>query len=397
MKPSSKFDIVVYGATGFTGQLVAEYLAAHYTGSDAPKWAMAGRSLDKLASVRDAIGAPADTALIVADAADPASLKAMVDQTRSVLSTVGPYQLYGSELVAACAATGTDYLDLCGEPVWMRQMIDAHEATAKSSGARIVFSCGFDSLPFELGVFFCQQIAKKVLGAPVSRVKGRVRDMKGTFSGGTAASVKATFAAAAKDLSLVALLQNPFALTPAFEGPKQPRGNKPLLDEDLGLWTAPFVMATINTRNVHRSNMLMNFPYGKDFVYDEMVLTGQGEQGEANAKRLVAAVNAERLGGGGPKPGEGPSKEERENGFYDLLFVALAPDGRQVRVAVKGDRDPGYGSTSKMISECAICLVRDTPEVPAGFWTPGAAMGDRLIKRLIDHAGLTFDVESAGS
>jgi short subunit dehydrogenase-like uncharacterized protein len=396
MKPSSKFDIIVYGATGFTGQLVAEYLAAHHnTGKADPKWAMAGRSLDKLASVRDAIGAPADTPLIVADASDPASLRAMVDQTGSVLSTVGPYQLYGSELVAACAATGTDYLDLCGEPLWMRQMIDAHAATANSTGARIVFSCGFDSVPFELGVFFCQETAKKVLGAPVSRVKGRVRDMTATVSGGTAASTKASFVAAARDLSLVALLQNPFVLTPGFEGPKQPRGNKPLLDEDLGSWTAPFVMATINTRNVHRSNMLMNFPYGKDFVYDEMVLTGPGEQGEANAKRLVAAVNAERMGAaGGLKPGEGPSKEERENGLYDLLFVAIAPDGRQIRIAVRGDRDPGYGSTSKMISECAICLLRDTPEVPGGIWTPGAAMGHKLIKRLVDHAGLTFEVET---
>ncbi len=393
MKSSSKFDIVVYGATGFTGQLVAEYLAAHYTGKGAPRWAMAGRSLDKLASVRDAIGAPADTALIVADAGDPASLQAMVDQTKSVIATVGPYQLYGSELVAICAATGTDYFDLCGEPVWMRQMIDAHEAAAKSSGARIVFSCGFDSLPFELGVFFCEETARKVLGAPVSRVKTRIRGMSTTISGGTAASFKATFAAAAKDLSLVAQLQNPFVLTPGFEGPKQPRANKPALDEDLGQWTAPFVMATINTRNVHRSNMLMNFPYGKDFVYDEMVLTGPGEQGEANAKRLIAAVNAERMSGGGLKPGDGPSKQERENGFYNLLFVGIAADGKQVRVAVKGDRDPGYGSTSKMISECAICLLRDTSDVPPGIWTPGAAMGNPLIKRLVDHAGLTFEVE----
>jgi len=393
MKSSSKFDIIVYGATGFTGQLVAEYLATNYAGKGAPRWAMAGRSRDKLASVRDAIGAPADTALIVADAGDPASLQAMVDQTNSVIATVGPYQLYGSELVAICAATGTDYFDLCGEPVWMRQMIDAHEAAAKSSGARIVFSCGFDSLPFELGVFFCEETAKKVLGAPVSRVKTRIRGMSTTISGGTAASFKATFAAAAKDLSLVAQLQNPFVLTPGFEGPKQPRANKPALDEDLGQWTAPFVMATINTRNVHRSNMLMNFPYGKDFVYDEMVLTGPGEQGEANAKRLIAAVNAERMSGGGLKPGDGPSKQERENGFYDLLFVAIATDGKQVRVAVKGDRDPGYGSTSKMISECAICLLHDTSDVPAGIWTPGAAMGNPLIKRLVDHAGLTFEVE----
>src|SRR4030081_923038 len=225
-------------------------------------------------------------------------------------------------------ASGTDYFDPCGEPVWMRQMIDAHEATAQASGARIVFSCGFDSLPFELGVFFCQETAKKVLGAPVSRIKGRVRAMKGTFSGGTAASIKATFAAAAKDLSLVALLKNPFVLTPGFEGPKQPPGNKPLFDQDLDAWTAPFVMATINTRSVHRSHLPMGFPYGRDFVYDEMVLTGPGEKGEANAK-LVVAANAQMGGAGGPKPGEGPSKAERESGLYDLLFVGLAPDGRQ--------------------------------------------------------------------
>jgi short subunit dehydrogenase-like uncharacterized protein len=393
MKSSSKFDIVVYGASGFTGQLVAEYLATQYRGDGNLKWAMAGRNLGKLASVRDAIGAPADTALIEADAGNPASLKAMIDQTKAVLTTVGPYQLYGSELVAACAESGTDYLDLCGEPVWMRQMIDAHQATAQKSGARIVFSCGFDSLPFELGVFFAQETAKKVLGAPVNRVKGRVRAMKGTFSGGTAASIKATFAAAAKDLSLVGMLKDPFVLTPGFAGPKQPPGNKPKFDEEMGMWTAPFVMATINTRNVHRSNLLMGFPYGKDFVYDEMVLTGPGEEGEANAKRVVAA-NSTMGGTGGPKPGEGPSKEERETGLYDLLFVAMGGDGREVRVAVRGDRDPGYGSTSKMISECAICLLRDTPDVPGGIWTPGAAMGDKLIKRLVDHAGLTFTVEN---
>jgi short subunit dehydrogenase-like uncharacterized protein len=392
MKPSSKFDIIVYGATGFTGQLVAEYLAKHYTGKDDPKWAMAGRSKEKLASVRDAIGAPADTALIVADASDPASLKAMVDQTRSVISTVGPYQLYGNDLLAACVASGTDYFDLCGEPIWMRQMIDKHEAAAKASGARIVFSCGFDSVPFELGAFFVQEETKRVFGAPASRVKGRVRDMRGTLSGGTAASGRATFEAVAKDLSLVAILNDPFALTPGFSGPKQPKGNKVAFEEDLQSWTAPFMMALINTRNVHRSNMLMGFPYGKEFVYDEMVLTGPGEKGEANARKVVAANN-EKTGPNARKPGEGPSKEERENGLYDLLYIAVAPDGREIRVAVKGDRDPGYGSTSKMISECAVCLLRDTLDVPAGIWTPGAAMGGKLIKRLVDHAGLTFEVE----
>jgi len=359
MQSSSKFDIIVYGATGFTGQLVAEYLATQYRDDKQLKWAMAGRSLDKLTSIRDTIGASADTALIVADAGDVDSMKAMIAQTKSVISTVGPYQLYGSELIAACAASGTDYIDLCGEPVWMRQMIDAHQATAERSGARIVFSCGFDSLPFELGVFYCQEAAKQAFGAPAQRVKGRVRGMKGTFSGGTYASIKATFTAATKDLSLVALLKNPFALTPGFEGPKQPPGNKPLFDEELQSWTAPFVMSTINTRSIHRSNMLMGFPYGRDFIYDEMVLTGPGEQGQANAK-LVMAANNKMSGHEAPKPGEGPSKEERETGSYDLLFVALAPDGRQVHIAVKGDRDPGWErriarnvSRIKMTRPCA--------------------------------------------
>ena len=389
---SSKFDIVVYGATGFTGQLVAEYLAAQYKGDASLKWAMAGRSKEKLAAVRDAIGAPADIALIVADSGDPASLQAMVAQTKSVITTVGPYLLYGDELLAACVAAGVDYFDLCGEPIWMRQKIEQHEAAAKMCGARIVFSCGYDSLPFELGVFCVQKEAKKVFGAPAARVKGRVRKMSGTLSGGTAASMRAIVEATMRDLSLVTMLRDPFVLTPGFDGPKQPLGNRPVLDEDLKSWTAPFVMANINTRNVHRSNMLLGFPYGRDFVYDEMVMTGPGEQGEELAKKVMAANN-KFSGVEVPKPGEGPSKEERENGMYDLLFVAIAPDGRQVRAAVKGDRDPGYGSTSKMIAECAICLLRDAPEVAAGIWTPGAAMGDKLIKRLVDHAGLTFGVE----
>jgi short subunit dehydrogenase-like uncharacterized protein len=354
---------------------------------------MAGRSLDKLKSVRDAIGARADTPLIVADASDPASLKAMVEQTRLVITTVGPYQLYGADLLAACVASGTDYIDLCGEPVWMRQMIDKHEAAAKASGARIVFSCGYDSVPFELGTFFVQEEARRVFGAPAARVKGRVRDMRGTLSGGTAASAKATFDAVAKDISLVAILNDPFALTPGFTGPKQPKGNRPAYEEDLQSWAAPFMMALINTRNVHRSNMLMGFPYGRDFVYDEMVLTGAGEKGEANARKVMA-VNAGKTGPNAPKPGEGPSKEERENGLFNLLYVATAPDGRQVRAGVTGDRDPGYGSTSKMISECAICLLRDAKDVPPGFWTPGAAMQHKLIKRLEANAGLTFRVET---
>ena len=389
---SSKFDIVVYGATGFTGQLVAEYLAAQYKGDGNLKWAMAGRSKEKLASVRDAIGAPADTPLIVADASDPASLKAMVAQTKSVISD-------RRSVSALWRGTGRG---LCRVRHGLSRSLRRADLDAPDD--RQVRGCGKIErrahcvlLRLRLATVraryvVVQEEAKRVFGAPASRVKGRVRDMRGTLSGGTAASARATFEAVAKDLSLVAILKDPFALTPGFKGPKQPPGNKPVFEDDLQSWAAPFTMALINTRNVHRSNMLMGFPYGKEFVYDEMVLTGAGEKGEANA-RLVMAANTEKTGPGAPKPGEGPSKEERENGLYDLLYVAIAPDGRQVRAVVKGDRDPGYGSTSKMISECAICLLRDTPDVPAGIWTPGAAMGDKLIKRLTDHAGLTFEVE----
>jgi short subunit dehydrogenase-like uncharacterized protein len=392
MKPSAEFDIVVYGASGFTGRLVAEYLASRNGEPHDLTWAMAGRSLDKLAAVRDEIGAPKDTPLIAADAADPASLEAMLKRTKAVLTTVGPYQLYGTDLVAACVKSGTDYLDLCGEPVWMRQMIDKYQAAAKASGARIVFSCGYDSIPFELGVFFLQDAAKANFGSTFNRVKGRVRKMKGTFSGGTAASMKAIFAAAANDPSLLPMLRDPFVLTPGFEGPKQPPGNKPQFDDDLDMWVAPFVMANINTRNVHRSNFLLDFSYGQDFVYDEMMVAGPKDTGEAMAKAIVAANN--KMGAqGGPKPGEGPSKEEREAGHFDLLFLGVALDGRQMRAVVTGDRDPGYGCTAKMIAESAICLVREASDVPGGIWTPGAAFGHRLVKRLSDHAGMTFGIE----
>lgn len=393
MNPAAEFDLIVYGASGFTGRLVAEYLSLRYGSGGEVRWAMAGRDAAKLAAVRDEIGAASSTPLVIADASDPASIKAMVGRTRAVITTVGPYQLYGEPLVAACAEVGTDYLDLCGEPAWMRLMIDAYEAKAKASGARIVFSCGFDSIPFELGVLFAQETAKAKLGGPVPRAKGRVRRMRGGFSGGTAASLKATMAAAAKDPAILALLRDPFSLTPGFSGPEQPRGDKPMLDEDVDGWVAPFVMAAINTRNVHRSNALLGHAWGKDFVYDEMLMTGHGDKGEATAKAVAAAGGG--LGGdGGPKPGEGPSKEERETGFFDVLVIGKAADGREVRVSVAGDRDPGYGSTSKMIAESGVCLVRECPEVPGGIWTPGAAMGRRLIDRLQQNAGLTFTVES---
>ena len=391
MRTDRELDIVVYGATGFTGRLVAEYLNTTYGVNQDVNWAMAGRSLDKLVSVRDEMGIDLALPLVVADGSDVQSINAMVDRASVVLTTVGPYQLYGNELVAACAERGTDYVDLCGEPAWMHQMIAVHSAAAEKSGARIIFSCGFDSIPFDLGVLFLQNYAQETLGSTVSRVKGRVRSMKGTFSGGTLASFRATMAAASKDRELIGILRNPFALTPGFVGADQPLGNKPEFDAAIDSWVAPFVMASINTKNIHRSNMLMGHMYGEDFVYDEMLVTGPGKKGEAVAK-AVAEDNS--MANDPRKPGEGPSKEERETGFYDVLMVGEHSDGRSVRISVKGDKDPGYGSTSKMIAESALCLVKNPNLASGGIWTSAPAMGEKLIERLEAHAGLTFAVES---
>jgi short subunit dehydrogenase-like uncharacterized protein len=382
---ATDFDVIVYGATGYTGRLVAEYIAGAYP--EGVRWAMAGRSLTKLEEVRAEMGIGAHVPLLTANADDPASLRAMCTRTTVVISTVGPYQLYGSDLVAACAATGTAYVDLCGEPGWMGQMIDAHHEAAKASGARIVFSCGFDSIPFDLGVLTLQEEAVKRFGRPVPRVKCRVRAMKGTFSGGTAASLKATLAAAAKDPSLVPLLASPFALTPGHKGPHQPTGLIPEYDPTIEAWVAPFVMAPINTKNVHRTNFLLGGRYGDEFVYDEMVVTGLGDLGKAAAE-AVAKLNP-FAGDKGPKPGEGPTKEEREAGHYDVLFAGLMPDGTRLDAVCTGDRDPGYGSTSKMLTEAALCLVQDVAG-DGGVWTPGALMGPELRARLIKSAGMTF-------
>lgn len=390
MAAQRQFDVIVYGATGFTGRLVAEYLSQQYADGSV-KWAMAGRSAKKLEEVRDLIGAPKDTQLIAADASDPAALKSMVESTKVVITTVGPYQLYGAPLVAACAAAGTDYVDLCGEVPFMRKMIDAHQETAQKTGARIVFSCGFDSIPFDLGVFFLQEQAKAKFGKPAQRVKGRVRAMNGTLSGGTAASGKATFEAAQKDKTVMGYLFDPYSLAPGAKGVPQPDGQKVHEDKALGSWVAPFFMAVINTKNVHRSNFLLNNAYGADFAYDEMMLTGPGETGKQTAE-FVAKMDITG-GDDAPKPGEGPSKEEREAGNYDVLFVGELDDGKTIRVGVTGDKDPGYGSTSKMIAESALCLANDVPDLKGGFWTTAPAFGMKLVERLRANAGLTFEVE----
>jgi len=409
MSNQPQFDLVLLGATGFTGRLVAEYLLERHGADGEFKWALAGRSQDKLESVRSELGAAAATLpLLIADSYDRASLDALVAQTRAVCSTVGPYALYGSELVAACAASGTDYCDLTGEVPWMRQMLDAHEAAAIESGARLVHCCGFDSIPSDLGVWFLQHQAQRLFGKPMSRVRLGVQALKGKMSGGTAASMLNIIETSRSDPGIARIAKNPYALCPEEfrKGPRQPYVKGPTFDDDLNAWLAPFVMAAINTRIVHRSHALQGRPWGEDFSYEEAMMTGRGFKGRRRAITWSLALGGFALGASIgptrklmqkrvlPKPGEGPSPEERERGLFKLLLVGRDDDGHEIRVRVTGDRDPGYGSTSKMLGEAAYTLATDVPEgtPPGGFWTPSTAMAEKLIPRLVEHAGLSFEV-----
>jgi short subunit dehydrogenase-like uncharacterized protein len=384
-----EFDLVVFGASGYTGKLVAEYIQNEYGGDKSLKWALAGRNKDKLAGIKEDLNLETDLTILEVDSNDQESLDAMTSAAKCILTTVGPYQLYGSNLVESCAKNGTDYVDLTGEPGWMYEMINEHKEAAKKSGARIVFSCGFDSIPFDLGVYFVQQAVRDKFGKPAQHVRGRVKAMNGEFSGGTIASLGATMATLKEKPELIKVLSNPFSLTEGFEGPTQLDDSKVLLDEKLNMWVAPFVMAPINTKNIHRSNALLGHEYGEDFCYDEMMIAGKGEEGKQIAD---AMTSANPMGGENvPQPGEGPSQESREQGNYDVLFFADI-DEESIEARVTGDMDPGYGSTSKMITESAMCLIHDCNDLPGGIYTPAPAMGNKLIKRLIEKAGLTFDI-----
>jgi len=389
MNNIKEYDFVVYGATGFTGKLVVEYLVHKYSNNSQIKWALAGRNLEKLESVAATKNVPEGTGLLEVDSNNIASIEEMISKTKCVLTTVGPYQLYGNDIVSACAKSGIDYVDLCGEPGWMHEKINELTETARETGSRIVFSCGFDSIPFDLGVLFLQNEVTRRYGKPSVNVRGRVKEMNGEFSGGTAASLGATMAALKEKPELFTVLADPFSLSNGFAGPDQPADNKPIFDDKLDTWVAPFFMAPINTKNVHRSNALMNHMYGKDFCYNEMWVMGPGDDGKAAADFISSSNPLSNA----PKPGEGPSRESRENGNYDILFCGDIND-ESVHVSVVGDMDPGYGSTSKMIAESAICLVKECEDLNGGIYTPASSMGTKLIKRLQDNAGLTFKTEN---
>ncbi len=397
-----KFDIIVYGATSFVGQIITRYMHEQFN-DGSMVWAIAGRSRDKLQKVSETIGL-AGIELIVADADDEQALQRMCARTKVVMSTVGPYALYGDLLVQVCAASGTDYCDLTGEPQWIRKMQWRHEDEAKKSGARIVHCCGFDSIPSDLGVHFLQRRAIGQFGATCDQIAMRVASLKGGASGGTIASMVNMVKEAVSDPELRRELKDPYSLCPLDHRFSLPQPDvKVTYDKRVGAWIAPFVMAAINTRVVHRSNALSHASYAEQFKYEEAVITGQGARGKWKARAATWGMNALMVGLAVPpirwlletfilpKPGEGPSEKAQLEGGFDILFLGTTAKGERIGCRVTGDRDPGYGSTAKMLTQAAACLAKDVPDdVGGGFWTPATIFGDMLVKRLEAHAGLTF-------
>ncbi|MEZ5559327.1 MAG: saccharopine dehydrogenase NADP-binding domain-containing protein [Pseudomonadales bacterium] len=401
-----EFDVVVWGATGFTGRLVAEYLLRRYGVGGELRWAIAGRNERKLEELRGSLGAAAASLpLVIGDSDDRVLLDVLAARTRVVCSTVGPYALYGSNLVAACAHQGTHYCDLTGEVQWMREMIDRFHAPAGASGARIVHTCGFDSIPSDMGVWFVQQAMRARHGVPARSVSYRARAFKGGFSGGTIASMLNMLDEAERDPSLRRLIEDPYGLNPEGQrrGLDGPERVLPFFDQDFDAWVTPFVMATINTKVVRRTNALLGYAFGHEFRYDEGTLTPFGVFGFPLAAAISTGSAAFTAAAGFaplrrvlarmlPKPGEGPTEATRESGYYVIELLARHPTDPtcNLRAEVRGDRDPGYGSTSKMLAESAVCLAKDPLTSAGGVLTPAVAMGDALLARLNEHAGVTF-------
>ena len=400
--------LTVFGATSFVGQILTRYLYGRFGTDGDLRWAIAGRSEKKLRELHGSLyPKAAKLPQIVANAGDEKALREMCAESKVVISTVGPYALYGEPLVKICANTGTDYCDLTGEVQWIRRMIRKYEGAARASGARIVHCCGFDSIPSDLGVHYLQKQAMQKYGKTCSRVKLRVKAMRGGASGGTIASIFNVVKEASADPQLRRELANPYSLCP--EGYAPPLVQHQVLraeyDPDFKSWVSPFVMAAINTRIVQRTNALSNQAYGSDFRYDEAVLSGDGFKGRTRAMGTSAGLGAFMAAAGTaptrwvlerflPAPGDGPSPEEQRNGFFDLRLLGRTADDRTVQVKITGDRDPGYGSTGKMLGQAGACLALDTPKAttPGGFWTPATIFGDRLIERLSRYSGLRFEV-----
>lgn len=402
----AQYDIIIFGATSFVGDILTGYMMQQYGDKGEVKWAVAGRSESKLNEIKQKRGAQS-IPHIIADAANEQELKTMAEQARVIVSTVGPYALYGEPLVKICVETGTDYCDLTGEVQWYKRMMDKYEAKAKETGARIVHCSGFDSIPSDMGVFFIQEQAKEKFGQYCNEVNNRVAKIRGGASGGTVASMTNIAKEAAKDPKLRKELQNPYSICPQDHGftTRQNNIGGAQFDQDFDVWVGPFVMAAVNIRVVHRSNALLDNAYGKDFKYSEGMMMGKGSKGKKRARNMGWGLNIFMvLAAMGPtrwllekfvlpKPGEGPSPKEQEKGNYDMRFFGKTSNGNTLKAKVTGDRDPGYGSTAKMLGEAAVCLANtDKTEKSGGFWTPSSLYGQKLIDRLVANAGLTFEL-----
>ena len=319
-----------------------------------------------------------------------ASLDVLVQQTRVVCSTVGPYAKFGNALVAACVEHQTDYCDLTGEVPWMRRMIDQHHESAQNNGTRIVHTCGFDSIPSDMGVFFLQKEIFSRTGKYAHQIKFRLKGARGGFSGGTVQSLQNVIKEATIDPKVIKILNHPYGLNPdlAYQGKDQPDIKQVVFDEDLQAWIGPFVMATINTKVVRRSHALAGFPYGPSFRYDEATYLGKDWKAKTIGHimsymlHMLETTHPDTIKGRilnsfMPKPGQGPSKSKRENGYFKIDLTGIMEDNQQYRCTITGDRDPGYGSTSKMLAESAVCLALDDDQLPSnsGVITPSIAMG----------------------
>ncbi len=400
------FDLIVWGASGFTGKLVVAYLAETYGVRGDLKWAIAGRDQRKLEAVRRECLAESERqhlALFTADSHDARSLTGLTKRASIICTTVGPYAAFGTPLLEACVNSGTHYCDLTGEVQWMARNMPRLQAQAEDSGARIVHTCGFDSIPSDMGTWYVQQAMLDTHGVAANKVSARVGRSKGAASGGTVASILQMLEEAKRDPAVKRALADPYSLYPegtdkGLDGPDQ---STVLYDENFGQWTCPFIMSAINARVVRRSNALAGFPWGEDFRYSESQLCASRARAIASTAAMGMGMVTMAFSPGRklaqrflPAPGEGPDKKTRETGFYELFFHASHPedDSKDLRAMVTGDMDPGYGSTAKMLAESAICLAQDPLTVGGGFWTPSTALGESLLSRLTDNAGLTFEL-----
>ena len=386
-------DVVVYGATGFVGVLTAQYLA----GQAPPdvRIALGGRSKAKLEQTRAQLGV--DWPLVIADSGDSEAVAALAKSTRVVATTVGPYFKYGKPLVEACAAAGTHYADLTGEVLFMRWAIEAADAAARASGARIVHTCGFDSIPSDIGTLLLHEEAQAGGHGELEETSFVVKAMRGGASGGTIDSARTTVDTVKKDPASRRLLADPYALSPDREAEpdlgSERDSMKPLREDRLGGWMAPFVMGSVNTRVVRRSNALRGHAYGREFRYRELMLTGNGPLGLAKAAGVSAGLAGMFAGLATPgarqlldrvlpDPGEGPDESARDRGFFNIDIHATTSSGRRLRCEIRVEGDPGYKATAVMLGESALCLALDDLPEAAGVLTPASAMGRVLADRL---------------